>query len=225
MRRKRSLLHIVLLLIVFGPSQSHSQVTDTAGGITSKAVWAAPTEAWSKMQDECNYGERTGVECVLSIMRQSGASPEAIEFTRLLKGDGFMESFREMGRVDLASVFTPFRANSNQRFKLVNGSPQIIDVEGSIGENVETEIRNDRMYLTLVRKYPNLMLGGYPSFDRMLRLPAGGQQFIFKFQLVNGCRACSTDSYANVGYNFDGAGNFVGTKLVGMSKAQPVKNR
>jgi hypothetical protein len=37
-------------------------------------------------------------------MKQAGASPHAIAAAKIFNGEGFIDSFKEMGRVDLADL-------------------------------------------------------------------------------------------------------------------------
>lgn len=188
--------------------------------IDSRAVWNIRdnTDAWDRLR-EC--GRDAGyLDCVAEVMRQAGASPQAIAVTRLLEGDVFISSFRGMGRVDLADAFNPFMANSNDRFLLVNGTPRVLDVGGSLDLDGD-DLRRDPLYPSFRRRYPDLTIGGYPAFEETQPLRTGGQRFIFRFQLVNGCRACWANGYASVAYDFDETGRFGGTTFLRIIRARP----
>src|SRR3989442_12844982 len=95
-----ALLFIVLLLCVAsGAAQPRRQVGTQPADIGPEAVWDPPQVVWGRMQDECRpvEGDRF-VECVVTIMEQAGASTQAVAFARLLKGEGYLDSFRKMGR-------------------------------------------------------------------------------------------------------------------------------
>jgi hypothetical protein len=157
------------------------------------------------------------VACVVSIMQRAGASPAATAFTTMLKGEGYLDDFRKMGRVDLASVAYPTRANDNEEFLLVNGIPRVVHVDHP--ENSKhIDIKKDPLYPSLVRKFPNLELGSHADFEAMRRLPGGGQRFVFSLGLLNGCHACKVGSYAQIAFDFDTAGRFLGTRSLGLSK-------
>ena len=189
--------------------------------ITRSAVFNPPQVVWGRMQEECTGPN--SVECVASIMRQAGASPEAIAFSRKIDGDGYMDSFREMGKVDLVSVFYPFRANTNGGSFLVNGSPSMISLE-ELDKWGKVDIRKDPLYPAIAKRFPEVMLwGGEPGFGTMQRLPSGGQRFIFSYVLLNGCHACDVAGYAHVAFDFDRNGRFSGTKLLRLSR--PARTR
>lgn len=211
------------------PSPENASVTtkssspEAAGSaIGPKAVWNPPEVVWARMQGECNHPDF--VECVATIMQQAGASAEAIEFTRLIKGEGYMDSFREMGKVDLATVFDPFRANDNGYVLLVNGTSQMINPE-DLDKLGKIDIRLDPLYPSLARRFPQIMLWSNPSFESMQRLPTGGQRFIMQYVLLNGCHACAVAGNAHVAFDFDGTGNFIGIKLLRLSGVQPVRRQ
>lgn len=198
------------------------------GVIDSRALFKLPShdveiEVIAKIQDcaDANNGrkvdEHNFVACVVSIMQQAGASPQAIEFTKMLKGEGYLDSFRKMGKVDLANVFYPFRANENWDFIMINGTPRVI-YAGDYDNFKNIDIRKDPLYPSLIRKFPKLELWGHAEFKAMQRLPDGGQRFIFSFVLLNGCHACEIGGYANIAFNFNSEGIFLGTKLLRLTK-------
>ena len=106
-----ALLSMILILCNIAVGQPRRATATRPGEIGRSAVFNPPQVVWGRMQEECQGPN--SVECVASIMKQAGASPQAIAFARMLKGDGYMDSFREMGGVDLTTAFFPFRANTN----------------------------------------------------------------------------------------------------------------
>jgi len=205
-------------------------IASDSGEVAREAVWTPPQQVWSQVQNKCREPESPQLSaCTASAMRRLGASPHAIEFTRLIKGEGWMESFREMGKVDLASVFYPFRANTNKLYVLVNGSPGVVETSltGEYQENTDyiaerrrVNIKTDPLYRSLVSRFPKLELElSRNTFENMRPMPQGGQEFVFSYALLNGCRACEVVGQAHVAFSFDGAGNFLGTKLLRLSRA------
>jgi len=150
------------------------------------------------------------IDCVIALMKSSGASSQAIDFTRNLEGIAFMSSFKEYGIVDLAKITYPPRANNNVEYILVNGNPRIVYVE----DGYKVDITQDSNYPALQQKYPNIQIeGGENIFINMESPSQGGQRFIFSFALVDGCHACQTDKSAYITFDFDGTGQFEGMKL------------
>ncbi len=203
------------------PSGERDSITPEVIG--PEAVWNPPQPVWGRMQDECRKYEKSQfVECVVSIMRESSAPPQAIAFTKLIKGEGYIDSFREIGTVDLVSVFYPFRANDNGNLLLVNGTPRIVDLEDS-QKLKNVDIRKEQLYRSLVRKFPKLELWGHAEFETVQQLSAGGQRFVFSFILLNGCHACEVGGHAHIAYDFDKAGKFLGTKLLRLSEERSAR--
>ncbi|MCI0392477.1 MAG: hypothetical protein MOB07_27410 [Acidobacteria bacterium] len=127
-----------------------------------------------------------------------------------------MDSFREMGRVDLASANNPFRANNNDTLLLVNGAPQVIDLN-DWDKLKNIDITRDPLYRSLVRKYPKLELWADAEFVTVKRTPTGGQQFTIKHVLLNGCHACEIGGHAYFSYDFDASGRFLGVRFLRLS--------
>jgi hypothetical protein len=163
-------------------------------------------------------GDPEHTACVVSIMQQAGASPAAMAFAEMLDGEGYLDSFRKMGKVDLAGVIYPARANTNGEYLLVNGTPRVVHVDDP--DNLKhIDLRKDPLYASLVRKFPNLTLWGNGDFKTMQHREGGGQRFVFSLVLLNGCHACEVGGYADIAFDFDQAGSFSGTKLLRLRKA------
>jgi len=159
----------------------------------------------------CFNNSTTSIDCVTTLMQSTGASSQAIAFTKLLQGIAFMSSFKELGIVDLAEITYPPRANNNVEYILINGNPQIVYVE----DGYKVDITQDSNYPALQQKYPNIQIeGGENSFINMESPSQGGQRFIFSFALVDGCHACQTDKSAYIAFDFDGTGQFENMKLM-----------
>ena len=181
----------------------------TSSGFGPEAVWNLDGNI-SQYQN-CFNNSSTSIDCVITLMQSTGASSQAIAFTKMLQGIAFMSSFKEFGIVDLAEITYPIRANNNVEFVLLNGNPQIVYVE----DGYKVDITHDSNYPTLQQKYPNIQIeGGENSFINMEQNSQGGQRFVFSFALVDGCHACQTDKSAYIAFEFEGTGQFEGMKLM-----------
>lgn len=210
------LLIILALAITPAFGQRRRSNTTGSGELGRSAVFNPPQVVWGRMQEECQGPN--SVECVASIMKQAGATPQAIAFARMINGDGYMDSFREMGKVDIATAFYPFRANTNGATFLVNGSPSLISLE-ELDRWGKVDIRTDPLYAGIARRFPDVMLwGGDPGYVSIQRLAGGGQRLIFAYALLNGCHACDVAGYAQVGFDFDGSGRFLVAKLLRLTR-------
>ena len=171
-------------------------------------VWTLPQAAWNG----CLQGRTAPTDCLGRLMRQTKASPQAMEIFRRLDGDGFMSAFRPMGRVDLATMTFPFRANTNEAAFLINGHPDLVSTELS---ETAVDITADPAYVHLRQTYPDLTL--WPTsaiFRRMDSLPGGGQGFVFAYPVLNGCHACALAGYALISLDFSPQGTFLGPRFL-----------
>jgi len=214
-------LGLLAAVMMLGANESWS--APQAARIGPRAVFSPKRDLETKVIEEmqsCPVAVDAGapkIECVISILRQAGATPEALAFTVMLGGEGYLESFRQMGKVDLATVAYPLRANENEGFMLVNGSPPTIQVEDFVHLK-HIDIRKDPLYPAIARKFPRVEPWGHADFKAVQALPGGGQRFIFSFVLLNGCHACEVAGYAQVAFDFSAAGGFLGTKLLRLTE-------
>jgi hypothetical protein len=215
--RLRSVLFVVSLLVMLPAAGALAQPSR----VGPQAVWELPSHLFGSFT---NCGE--DLECLMSVMKQGGASPQAMAFTRMMKDNCYLEKFKKMGRVDLAYVFYPGRANTNWAYFLVNGSPPMISTEEvhltTQGQGkFSLNITKDPLYASLSQRYRRLGLWPPAVFQQMQPLPDGGQRFIFAYALIDGPHAGKVAGSALVAFDFDGQGRFLQTRLVRLTQEMP----
>jgi hypothetical protein len=195
--------------------------------IGPEAVWAPGMSIMQDIRQQCTSAGAPVGGCFANGMQKSGASPQAVAFTRLINNDGYARDFREVGTVDIAFVYFPFRANENQGAYLVNGTPNLIDIDDQKLLS-KTELEKNPTYTSLAKQYQDITIfPGDRSGTKYLVAksgPGGGQQFIVDYKLNNMCHACETIGTAKFAFNFDSSGKFLGTKLVSVARAGKVKS-
>jgi predicted secreted protein len=200
------------------------------GAISREMIWNADREAVQTAKQRCSdLGGQQLEECFAYAMEDLGASHEAVSFTRAL-GDGvFLRKFREAGRVDVAYVVNPFRANDLRGVLLVNGEPPIVDVD-DISSLPKEGMEQDRTYIALKKSYPKATL--WPG-DRSSKYPlmdftsAGGQEFVVPYTLRNSCHSCEVLGTAYFGFDFDKEGTLSSIRFLRLEqlpKKAPPKN-
>lgn len=186
--------------------------------IDSSVVWNAPADFMTVFHSTCDSLEGAAFQdCFLKVMKEMGASEEAIRFTRLTDTTGYVRRFADAGTVGIAYVFYPFRANENFGVTLVNGKPGMIDVDDFSYVDLPA-LKKDSTYLRILDSFPDAAVwpGDRYRFDRpkCVSLPDGGQRFIVQYLLKNACHACENIGIVDFAFDFDSHGNFIGTKLV-----------
>jgi predicted secreted protein len=187
------------------------KAAQTASVVTADAVWNADRQTVQEAKQKCtDTGGRELEECFADAMQSLGASPEAAAFTRSFGGGAFVRRFRETGRVDVAQVIYPFRANENYGILLVNGDPPIVDVDDMALLPKEAMEQDSRTYIAIRKSYPRVTM--WPG-ERSLKqapvvetLPGGGQSFVMPYTLRNFCHACEVLGSAFFSFDFDRGG-------------------
>jgi hypothetical protein len=193
-----------------------------AASVGPAAVWRPSTERIRTIMQRCGKAGPVNLSaCFLTEMRESGASPEAVSFSRQLNEDtkgltGFLHEFREAGGVDVAYVEYVFRANENLACYLVNGTPPLIDVDNTKILETNALERNSR-YAAIKARYPEVSIwpGDRSSTMYPIRreLSPGGKRFIVSYWLQNGCHACERIGSVQFAFDFDKSGKFLGTQF------------
>jgi len=145
-------------------------------------------------------------------MRARGASNEAVRFVQ--KEQVWVLEFKEFGSIDLLLVET-FRANTNQFYALVNGSPKVVYAEGyelTPADKKRSDVR------ALLARSPDAFVIAQSEFTRHESVN-GGSRFVFTDFLAV-CRACERLAAVELAYDFDATGSFKGVKLLKVKTLQ-----
>lgn len=179
-----------------------------------KAVWEALMGVMGNLHDEC--GSKTVPDvtrCLPKFMRKSGASPQALAFTKRLKGEGFLRRFDAAGPVGVAYVHYPFRANANDGVLLVNGRPDLVDVSDPA---LLKPLEKDPRVETVRVAEPEASLWATDPGGPTALMRGEGRRFVFSFPLRT-CHACENLAAARVAYDFDKDGKFLGVRLLSVA--------
>lgn len=219
---KRMILLIGFCVFLTAATLQATEVPKPAPQIGPEACWSPEGKVMEDIRAACAALSGNAFEaCFLDGMRKAGASSGAVAFTKSIGNLGYMATLRRHGPVDIALVVYPFRANENHGFLLINGNPPQVDVD-DLNLLSPADLKKDPRYNRLQRKYPAIMLWPGDRSDRDYPLPGtgpgGGQRFIVRYRLLNGCHACELVGYAGYAFDFDKTGQFLGTKYQGIER-------
>lgn len=190
--------------------------------ITEKAVFVPGQSLIDTARTTCS-GEEGLMPCYVKLLRNAGAPDDAVRFVKLTDEPGYLRKLKKVGPVDIAFVEFPFRANENAGVFLVNGTPEMINVDdlSAIGSSL---LDANPAYAALKKQYPDisLFMGDRFSEDAISveRPKTGKLIFTVPYRLSEGCRACEDVGEARVVFSFDTKGTFEGRKL---RDVRPVK--
>jgi len=196
-----------------------------AGKIGAAAVWQPAKEFLANAHAACDKtaGPASYGECFINQMSVAGASANAVSFTRMLyrQSDGqvgIMSAFKKYGPVDAAQVFYPLRANDNYGLLLVNGNPEVLDVD-DLKRLDQAALQQNSLFQGIKQQFPKVDLfagdrSGSEPWPRVQPLASGGQQFVVTYPLLDGCHACAHLALARFGWDFDANGKFLRTTVI-----------
>lgn len=213
-KKNRWVLGLVIVIILFIGGIFYFQ--NNSSLIKSSAVWNSSNMSWLEKWNDCK-----NIDCNLEIMEKDGATLEARNFIKLLPDPGYLNAFQEKGKVDLGTVSFPGRANTNDVYYLLNGSPRLVSTEISQMDTSElgNQEKEDPLYSGMIEKYPKIYLWQTAkTFVEKKSLPNNGEEYIFKYDFVNNCHACSTEYSAKIGFDFSSSGKFSKIKFIQIDK-------
>jgi predicted secreted protein len=186
--------------------------------IGADAVWQPAAQFPETVRKTCGASSNVG-ECFAQQMA-TAAPPAAVAFTKSIHGEGWLRDFRKVGRVDIACVEYPFRANENRGWLLVNGSPAFVDVD-NLQKLPKSEMAENRAWSQLIARSPQATL--FPG-DRTgttdplaILYPDGSQEFVVAYKVLDGCHACAQLGVAFLAYEFNPKGKLTATEFVEFS--------
>jgi hypothetical protein len=195
------------------------------GRIGASAVWQPPQDFITKAHTVCDKGAgpASSTECFINQMSAAGAPADAVTFSRMLAREsdgqvGIMTAFKSFGVVDAAQVMYPLRANDNYGLLLLNGNPNLLDVD-DLKKLDRAAMEADPMYMAVKNKLPQSDIwpgdrSGSEPWPRVQPLPQGGIQLVVTYPLINGCHACQRTGLARFGWDFDASGKFLHTTFI-----------
>jgi hypothetical protein len=123
------------------------------------------------------------------------------------------------GPVAVARVVYPFRANENEAWLLVNGTPPLVDVDDR--HNLPfPQMRGSAAYAEIQRHYPNVTF--WPG-DRGAAAPEvvrDGREIVVGYLLRDLCHACAIVGRVRYAFDFDADGKFLRARLVSVISAE-----
>ena len=182
------------------------------------AVWQPGMQFMKDVHAACDASPRpTFGDCFVDHMQRAGAPPQAVAFSKLIHNEGYLRDFRRIGKVGVAYVLYPFRANENQGWLLVNGSPGVVDVDDP-KLLPQDGWKQDHSYgsVTAGLAKAELFPGERGGMDdpSSLVFADGSQEFVVSYRVLNGCHACSSLGYAFYGFDFDSGGKLQGVRYL-----------
>ena len=73
-------------------------------------------------------------------------------------------------------------------------------------------------YSAIIKKYPRAVLWFEGNLEKMVKSADGGQRFIWRHRIFNGCHSCEIAGTATVAYDFDKNGKYNGVQLLKLSE-------
>jgi hypothetical protein len=220
----RGRIGFVAVLVLLAASVVAQNAPDK---ITERAEWKMPADFVANAHRACDAGASGGfANCFTGQMAKSGASDDAVSFTRtLFRGNGgdvgILTGFQAVGPVDLGWVTYPLRANTNYGLLLLNGKPKIVNAEDMKhldhkGLEQSFQFQDVKKQFPRVDVWPGDRDG--KTWPTSQTGPDGGLQFTIGYPLINGCHACAHEGTAIFSWNFDAKGKFKGTQFIGMTQ-------
>jgi predicted secreted protein len=186
----------------------------------SAAVWHPSASFRQSVLSACENRGANFDKCFAGQMKAAGASPEALAFTHALHDGGYMQAFRQVGQIAVASVMYPFRANENSALLIVNGEPAVVDVD-ALNTLPADQMKADPGYQAMLKEHSNATLwpGDRTSADNLLALAFadGSGEIVADYRVQAGCHACAVLGQAFFGFSFDPNANLTATKFTGFT--------
>jgi hypothetical protein len=217
---KRTILFAAFLCVtslLLSAQKSADPVQISGQHMEPAVVWDPSPRILSAIREKCGKSPGSVDGCFLSEMQQSGASPQAVAFSKSFSENGtaYVRAFRKVGLVDIAYIEYAFRANELDGVLLVNGEPSSINVDGEKFVSKENFLKNPT-YSALAKKYPQISIWPgdryHTSKPLAKHLESGGVSLAVDYILRDGCHACAQIGTVTLTFAFDDHGKFSGAQ-------------
>src|SRR5262249_37338371 len=146
--------------VVFLEVQASDQSDEQIG---PAAVWNPEDRDLTQIDRNCKAGQGVNYsDCFITQMQSLGAPDDAIAFTRSYAKQNhgmiaFLKGFHPVDSVDIGYAFFPGGADFNQRWLLLNGNPEVINVD-DLALLPQGDMVKDPAYAALRTRYPQISL-------------------------------------------------------------------
>jgi hypothetical protein len=189
-------------------AKTSRSATPIPPGFGPQQVWRLSRAATAELH-RCT--DPISVDCVQRVMERHGGSAGALEFYRRT---GWLLSKLKVtgGPVMLATVVNPWRANENEQPALLSGNSVVV-----YPEEVEVPLENDAGFKALKARFPRLMFWKPGPTLESNEVTKGGQSFVFRYRLLDGCHACAIRGWARIEFDFAPDGTYRRAKVLGVA--------
>ena len=150
---------------------------------------------------------------------KAGASRAALAFTARLGNEAYLAALDPTaGPIAVAHVLYPFRANENEAWLLVNGTPALIAVDRRTNLPL-AQMRLSPAYAAIRRRYPKVAFWPGARGPEGPQSAPNGLRFVVGYLLRDFCHACAIVGRVRYAFEFDRAGEFLGARLVSVAAA------
>lgn len=139
---------------------------------------------------DCLRETRDSLSCYdhPQVTAAARALAQAIQANVPIGGSAILTEFREAGDVDVAIVFYPFLANTNEQWLFVNGPGGPVSVNSIAWRRDPPLVPSTR---SILAQYPRAFESGRSSVAAVRHLPGGIQRFSVTDIVTDGCRGCA----------------------------------
>lgn len=198
---------------------ANASAAASALAIDSRIVWT-PSAAADKDRASCIAAgsPKAYAACQMLAMKANGASPRALAFARALTAArgyfGYATRVVPSRYGPVAVVATLGSGISTYGSSyFVTPNLRFIDT-GDTTNDAGLGLMRNAVYRALRAVHPQATVWGQSGGAVEVRRPGGGQRFVTVRPIVDGCHACRLLGAAQVGYDFDRYGHYVGAVLL-----------
>lgn len=218
----------VASLITFLQVEASHETDDQIG---EEAIWDADPVDLGAISQACKTTDASRYyDCFIDQMGEY-ASSDAVAFTQMLASQksprlGYLAGMHESGLVDIGYVAYPEDGKMRQGWALLNGIPAVINLD-DVTVLPKSAMEKDPQYAALRQSHPKIQLvvnddqrkaGSLPQIEW---LAGEGERFVVPYSLQEPCAGCAPLAQATFGFDFDGAGKFIGTRFLRLENVQP----
>lgn len=211
MLKKLLTLGVFLIAGVSVAQAEMTQVPAFNGGLNSKDMATCN----QKVAPVCKTtASMDRVECLRSRMKKTPQCTQSLAFLNLTNGT--IKKIKHERHVDVVYAEVA-AADHSDDFFMVGHAGEFVPLTEQI------DIKTTPGYQMAVAHFPAVTLWTMTTtshFPKSVHLKNGGERLVFKQQLTNQCRACERAGVAEVAYDFDATGKFMGAKALRLVVAE-----
>jgi hypothetical protein len=217
---KKNTYFLILISLVFFNFSYADNIPVFVGGLHEKTLAVCYQDVL--VSCKAKQLDSENLSCFQGQMAKQDTCDQGLAF--LKASNGTVEKIEHHQYIDVVYA-TVIAADHSDDFFMIGHAGDFVNLLGTPDLN----IRKASGYKKIAKRFPGVILWPVSDasldFPKHVQLKSGGDRIIFQQEMTNECLACEKAGVAQVAYDFDTQGKFIGASIIRLFPPVPAPEK